>query len=801
MISQAVLDKLEYGAILKRLSARCGFSVAADYALALVPNTDLFAVERSLSVTAEAVELLTSFPDVSVGGARDIRALIEKAEKGGRLQPGDFLVIGDTLRAARELRRLFLRMPEGLERFPLLYDQAEGLGQFPGLEADINRTVGPRGDVLDTASEELGRIRKTVRIAYSRLMERLNGLVTGGRYGHALQENIVTMRDGRYVIPVRADARNVVRGIVHDTSASGQTLFVEPFDVVELNNRWREEQIAEQREIDRILDVLSGKVGDAGEGLSATVDLLAAIDLAFAKARLSFAMSANRPDVWDSRHQRPLNDLGHETHRIRLDRARHPLLDPNAVVPIDVVLGEDYRVLLITGPNTGGKTVALKTVGLLTLMAQTGLYIPAEAHSVVSVFDNVFVDLGDEQSIEQSLSTFSAHMRTINTMLRDVNADSLVLLDELGAGTDPQEGSALARAIISELLRRGPLVIATTHFSEVKAYAYATPGVENASVEFDLQSLAPTYRLMIGIPGRSNALAIAKRLGLDERIVEDARQLLTPDDERAEALIDDIRRRREQLIEQQARLEQTQQEARALRVRAARALREAEERKRDVHAEALAEAEQELGEVKELRRQLERDRHVAPVHRPRTAQASQEIKQAEDRLRRFRRERVQRAPAVEQPRELRPGDRVRIEALGQEGEVVSVSDGTAEVQLGPLKVRQPLSALARVRGRKDEDEEKEERRPVVPGKPAHVPIEIDFRGQRAADVVDELDRYLHDAYLYGLPWVRIIHGKGTGALRNVVREQLRTHPAVERAEPARAGEGGEGATVAHLRQS
>ncbi|HET8587259.1 MAG TPA: Smr/MutS family protein, partial [Candidatus Limnocylindria bacterium] len=367
-------------------------------------------------------------------------------------------------------------------------------------------------------------------------------------------------------------------------------------------------------------------------------------------------------------------------------------------------------------------------------------------------------------------------------------------------GTDPQEGSALARSIISDLLARGPLVIATTHYSEVKAYAYATPGVENASVEFDLQSLAPTYRLMIGIPGRSNALAIARRLGLDERIVEDARGLLQPDDERAEALIDDIRRRREQLIEQQTRLEQTQQEARALRVRAARALREAEERKREVHAEALAEAEQELGEDKELKRQLERSRHIVPAARPAAAtEPAPDIKQAEERLRRFRRERVHRVSQAEQPRELRAGDRVRIEALGQEGEVLSVSDGTAEIQLGPLKVRQPLAALVRV-GRRKVDEE-QERRPVPAGRPAHVPIEIDFRGQRAADVAEELDRYLHDAYLYGLPWVRIIHGKGTGALRQVVREQLRTHPVVESSESARANEGGDGATVAHLRQT
>ena len=511
---EQVLAKLEYPAILDRLAQQCRFSVAAEKARELGPSGDVSTVGYLLDVTAEAVDLLTEFPDVTIGGARDVRNLVQRAAKGARLQPAELLQVLDMVSAARNLRRALLRLPEVETRFPHLREFADHLAELPDLETDINRSIGPRGDVLDTASAELGKIRRDVRVAHSRLMERLNSLVSGGKYASVLQDSIVTTRDGRYVVPVRADARAQLQGVVHDTSASGQTLFVEPFEIVELNNRWRERQLDEQHEIDRILDALSDKIGARAGEISSSVEATAAVDLAMAKARLAFDMRAHRPTLWSGAAANP---NGHANHRISLRRARHPLLDPAAVVPIDVDLGEDFRVLLITGPNTGGKTVALKTIGLLTLMAQTGLFVPADDASVVSVFPAVFVDVGDEQSIAQSLSTFSGHIRTVIAMLKQVTPDDLVLLDELGAGTDPQEGSALARAIVSRLLQLGPLVVATTHYPELKAYAFATPGVENASVEFDVETLAPTYRLMIGVPGRSNALAIAGRLGMPPR--------------------------------------------------------------------------------------------------------------------------------------------------------------------------------------------------------------------------------------------------------------------------------------------
>ncbi len=793
---EAVLAKLEFPAVLERLASRCRFGVAAERAREMGPSGDPSQVAYLLGVTAEAVDLVTHFPDISIGGARDIRALVARAAKGGRLMPPELLLVQDMVSAGRNLRRSFFRLPDVEERFPSLAEFVGHVAELPDIETDIGRTVGPRGDVLDTASDELARIRRAIRVAQSRLMDRLNGLLSGGRYASAIQDAIVTMRDGRYVIPIKAEARGQVPGVVHDTSASGQTLFIEPLDVVELNNRWREQQAAEAHEIERILDALSARIGAKAEPLTTSVEAVAAVDLAMAKALLAFDMRASRPRLWDGK---PTGGHGHPTHRISLIRARHPLLDPATVVPTDVYLGENYRVLLITGPNTGGKTVALKTVGLLTLMAQAGLYLPADDESVVSVFPAVFADIGDEQSIAQSLSTFSGHMRTVIGMLRHVTADSLVLLDELGAGTDPQEGSALARSLISELLDRGPLVIATTHYSEVKAYAYATPGVENASVEFDVQTLAPTYRLMIGVPGRSNALAIARRLGMPQAIVEGASVYLDPDELRADQLLQDIRKRRDEADAAIERARESEREAHQLRRLAARQLREAQQERQTARTEALEQAEAELAEVRETLRRLQRDREVVAATREHVDQRRQEVDRAAERVRTFRRERIVRptAPVGASEKPIRAGDRVMVVSLAQEGEVVAVEDGFADVQLGTLKLRQPLDALERLGRVKAAQQERAIFKPP-PAEP--VPMEIDLRGNRAAEIPEMLERYLEGAYRAGLPFVRIIHGKGTGALREVVRNHLHKHPVIAGHELAPPEQGGDGATIATIRE-
>ena len=802
MIPSPVLDKLEFGEILRRLSTHCRFNVAARNALEVRPSGDRRIVRYLLDLTSEAVELLVQQPEFSVGGARDITDPLGRAQKGARLQPHDLMLVMDTLRAGRELRRLFLRIPEARSQFPQLLEFAEAIENFVPLETELERSIGPRGDVLDTASAELARLRASVRVAHGRLMDRLNSFVSGSRFGSALQENIITIRDGRYVVPVRSEARGLIKGIVHDTSSSGHTLFVEPFDVVELNNRWRERQIAEQREIERILDVLSQKIGADAEAIQRMVDAIASIDLAVAKARLAAAMQASRPRLFEpsAGAGRDAAESRHPTHRIRLDQARHPLLDPHAVVPISVEMGSSFRILLITGPNTGGKTVALKTVGLLTLMAQSGLFIPADDTSVVSVFPSVFVDIGDEQSIEQSLSTFSSHIRNIIRMLRDVSSDSLVLLDEVGAGTDPQEGSALARALMSSLLRRKAMVLGTTHYSEVKAYAYATPGVENASVEFDVASLAPTYRLIVGVPGRSNALAIARRLGMPEEIVAEATTLLDPGDGQTEQLIEDIRSRRDEITAQLEATRQAQEEARLLRRRAAQSIREADAIRADARAEAIREVEQELASAREAVRDLERSRSMVTIAKPRLDRHIDEIKSAERQVKATQRQRLRSRPIADaMPRRaIRAGDSVRLLALDQQGEVLAVEGDEAEIQLGSLKLRQPLDQLERL-GRARQAVESAPRITQTSTSEA-VPIEIDVRGHRVEEIGSIIEHYIQDAYLIGLPWVRIIHGKGTGALRQAVRELLRDNPVVARAEQAGDKEGGDGATVATLSQ-
>ncbi len=574
-------------------------------------------------------------------------------------------------------------------------------------------------------------------------------------------------------------------GIVHDVSASGQTLFVEPLEVVDLNNTWRESQVKEAREIERILDVITGEIADNATLLRTSIEALAAFDVALAKAKLAIDMKAVRPAI----------ALGRD-RKIILKQARHPLLDPKSVVPIDLEVGGDFRLLVITGPNTGGKTVAIKTVGLLALMAQTGLYIPAQDESQLPVFDAIFVDIGDEQSIQQSLSTFSSHMTNIIQILKVVGKHDLVLLDEMGAGTDPQEGSALARALLDELLKSRAFVVATTHYTEVKAYASSTDGVENASVEFDLKTLSPTYRLTVGMPGQSNALAIARRLGLPEPIVTAAKSLLDPDSIRTEHYLSEIRARRTDSERTLAKARDIEREAKQLRRLANEALRDAETAKRNARQEAIEAAEAELAEIRDLSRRLDRDQSVSVSAREEIDARRRSIETAQQTVREFKREHLAPVRLVESA-EIKPGDRVRVTAFDEEGDVLSVEGGSADIQMGTIKIRQPLDGLRRL-GRSQALVP--ERRGTKIAPVPTVPIEIDFRGMRAHEIQEELEPYLESAYRSGAPFVRIIHGKGTGVLRQIVQDLLKKSPEVARFELAGPTEGGDGATVAFLQE-
>jgi DNA mismatch repair protein MutS2 len=801
------LNTLEYFKILDRLAAYCAFAGSRDKALALRPSDNLPEARRLQSETSEAIRLLTTRPDLTIGGVRDVRAAIDLANHGGVLFPADLLDVKSTLVAARTLARTFERLES---QYPLLSDLALRMPQPPGLVDAITRALSDRGEILDSASDKLANIRRDLRIAYDRLMTKLQRLIGDPKNTPYLQESLITQRDGRYVVPLRAEFKGRIKSIVHDQSASGATLFIEPLNVVEHNNQYRELQLAERDEERRILAELSAQVGQHSAELQMVVEICAELDLIFARAKYADDLRATEPVLLafdkPSGDRRPAgaeasNSRRHPGSVIRLYQARHPLLDPATVVAIDVDLDPQTYALVITGPNTGGKTVALKTVGLLALMAQSGLHIPAHSGSEISVFRNVFADIGDEQSIEQSLSTFSGHITNIIRIMDQADRRSLVILDELGAGTDPQEGAALARAILSHLLERGMTTLVTTHHPELKAYAHATPGVVNASVEFDLATLRPTYHLTIGLPGRSNALAIAQRLGMPGSIIAEARKEISPDDQRAESLLDEIHRQRDAARKARGAADWAKHEAEKLRAELVKRLDKIEDERRAVLEKARAEAEAKLqtleAELLEARRQLARARQpldVVEAVAEKVEALQVDVEQSVERSQTA----VESALLPERSPAIAVGSKVRLKTLNMQGVVTTLDDEEAEVQVGVLRVRAQLADL----------ESTVEEKPQVASGPAvsqrppaaveSPGLELDVRGQRAEEALDALERYLDSAYLAGLLWARIIHGKGTGKLRQAVRECLSHHPNVKSFEAGGDKEGGEGVTVVKL---
>ena len=775
------LDVLEFPKVLDRLAAHASFSLGKARVHALRPTADLVEAERRQTLTQEARRLLDLRPQVTIGGARDVGDLVRRAALGGRLEASDLLEVGSTLEAMRNLRRAVLSVREQIEHVAEL---ANGLADLRSIEDAIARAIDGSGQVVDAASPVLGRLRAEVRTAHSRLIDKLNGILSSPAYADAIQDGIITVRDGRYVIPIKAEARNKLRSIVHDQSSSGATLFVEPLITVELNNRWRELQLAEQHEVERILQELSSRIGREADAILFGLERLADLDFLLAAARYAGALNAVQPRLVEGRAAEPEAEL-------RLINARHPLL-AGRVVPTTIRLGGDFSILVITGPNTGGKTVALKTAGLLTLMALAGLQIPADDGSAVRVVDAVHADIGDEQSIEQSLSTFSSHMRQIVNILGQATDRSLVLLDELGAGTDPTEGSALAWAILDELLHRGALTIATTHYSELKAYAHSTPGVANASVEFDVETLSPTYRLAIGPPGRSNALAIASRLGVPQQILDAARSLLSEEEVRVESMLGEIQAERERAERARRAAEKEHRRVADLAKQLSSRLAELERERASAREAVHREAEAELAELRERMRDLARRIERGAVGRETLRPLMDEVKAAE---RQVAAHRPQPTPKPANA-PLQVGSWVRHRKLGQVGQVTALTGDHAEVQVGAFKTRARTADLEPATRSEHDRQERgyDIARPAGP-----IPqIETDIRGWRADQVAPELDRYLNDAYLAGLPFVRIVHGKGTGVLRQVVREHLANHPLVQSFNPAQQREGGEGVTIASL---
>ncbi|UCF59913.1 MAG: endonuclease MutS2 [Anaerolineaceae bacterium] len=793
------INTLELPTVLNRLAGHAAFSASKELAHALKPTDDVEDVRRRLAGTTEARTLLSMVPGLTIGGARDVRSAVTAATRGVILESDQLLDVKSTLIASRTLRRRFDK--EG-ESYPVLSTLALGLERSSPLIEAITMTLDERGEVLDSASDKLATIRHDLRVSHDRLMGKLQRLLSDSKVAPMLQEPIITQRDGRFVIPLRAEFKGKVKSVIHDQSASGATLFVEPLTVVDLNNRLRELQLAERDEVRRILAELSGQVGGESENIIRSVEALAEIDLAFAKARYAEAMHANEPIMKPFKTRA---EDGHPGSTLRLFNARHPLLDPETVVPIDLALDEDTFALVITGPNTGGKTVSLKTAGVLSLMAQCGLHIPALSGSELSTFDSVFADIGDEQSIEQSLSTFSSHISNIIDILKGVTSRSLVVLDELGAGTDPQEGAALARAILGFLLERRVTTLVATHYPELKVYAHGTPGVRNASVEFDLESLKPTYHLTIGLPGRSNALAIAGRLGLDEEVILRARKMVSPEDLRAESLLDEIHRQRDLIRADREEAEQARKEVQALEAKLAERLEAIDDERLELLEQARVDVEAEVDEVREHLRSLRR--RLTQAGKP-----LEELKAIETEIEELEEQVVESVSSqitgldlpgravdlIEEP--LNVGDRVRLPTIDAEGVITGLDQEQAEVQVGRLRVRARLDELIPARDDLSIEHRPAEVRPQVVsrGVPQAPPLELNIRGRTVEDGLEELERRLDAAYLAGMPFVRVIHGKGTGRLREAIRQALKDNPYVSSFEPGQPGEGGDGVTVVRL---
>jgi len=791
------LEMLEFPKVREMLAGYAAFSASRDLAEGLEPSHVLEEIAESLGRSAEARRLLALDPDFTVRGAIDVRGLVALAARGKMLEPQDLVSIQTTLAAARQVR-------SGLHRFadelPRLWGLGDRLVELGGIEQEIGRTLDATGEVLDSASPKLASIRRQALETRQGLLQRLDSILRSPRARKALQSPLVTEREGRYVLPLKAEARKELKGIVHDVSNTGATVFVEPWSTVEMGNELRQLTIEEKREIERILAALSMRVGASEHEISMNVTLLAELDLELAKARFAQRANATEPAIWPAGGDRAESTAA-KAGSLRLVDARHPLLTGRAV-PLLVEIGQDYSILVITGPNTGGKTVALKTIGLLAAMAQAGMPIPASEQSCIPVFDGIYADIGDEQSIEQTLSTFSWHMGNIVRIMESSTENGLVLLDELGTSTDPNEGAALARAILHRFLEKGNMVVATTHFSELKVFAHTTPGLRNASLDFDPRTLAPTYHLTMGVPGGSNALAIAARLGLAADIIESAKGMMTEGSRELEDLLGDLMNEKRVVEEVRAGLEEEKRAAADARARWEGELADLRQRER----EELREQKDRLAsEAAELQREIRR-----AASELKKARSQENLEQAQRALSRVR-ERVSAlnlqlkaahggpGADTDELNEIAAGDQVWLADVNTWGIVLAVreEEGTIEVQVGQTRARLNLADAEKMRPPAGK---RLPQPPVVTRRlSGRMPsIELDLRGRRADDAIAEVDRYLNDAALANLGSVRIIHGHGTGALRQVVREMLASHSLVKSFRPGERGEGGDGVTVVTL---
>ena len=787
------MEKLELFRVLELLAREAVSEEAKRRALALRPETDRSEVERLLQETQAAKELIGCKGAPSFGGVKDVAESLQRADQGGMLNGRELLDIAGVLTAARRVGEY---LEDGRHGETVLDKLFHSLRPERALEERIRRCLISEDEVADAASAELADIRRHMRAAASKGRAILQKIVSSPSYARILQETLVTERGGRFVVPVKAECRAELPGLVHDVSSSGATVFIEPMSVVQANNELKEWEAKEKKEVERILRELSALAAAAQENIRWSYDILVHLDLIFAKGQLGYKMQGSSPAL-------------SKKNVIILRHARHPLLDSAKAVPISLSLGESYDTLVITGPNTGGKTVTLKTVGLLVLMAQCGLQIPADDGSTLGVFDRVLADVGDEQSIEQSLSTFSAHMGNIVNMLAEADERGLVLFDELGAGTDPVEGAALAIAIIESIRGSGSLVAATTHYAELKTYAMTTPGVENASCEFDVETLRPTYRLLIGIPGKSNAFAIARRLGLSERVIERAKAQMGSESIRFEDVLTELERRRQGLEKEKTEVErlhlQREEDARKAREFRAQmekardnARRKGESEAQRLLEEARAASDQVFRELKELKKKESREKDWQELNDLR-AGIRGELNAAQEQLG-VREEEPEPIPAPSRP--IRAGDLVELPGVTRPAEVTAVKGDTLSLRAGNMNLTMKAAEVRLI-----EDEERQRRKDIPKQSKGGVRVavsvraasEFDIRGMDALEAEAEVSRYLDAAVMAKLTAVTIIHGKGTGVLRKTVHQMLKRDPRVKSYRLGVFGEGEAGVTVVELK--
>lgn len=783
------LEKLELNQILQRLAACAGSTGGKAACLDLRPISDVDDVRHLLAETTAAADLCTLKGNPSFSGVCDVTLALERADRGGSLQPKELLEIAGVLRCTRA-NSSYLTDDDTATVLDSLFRL---LSPNKFLEEKIFNAIMSETEIADTASPELADIRRHMRLQSAKIKDSLQKIISSTSYSKALQEPIITIRQGRYVVPVKSECKNDIPGLVHDVSSTGSTFFIEPMSAVNANNALRELELQEQKEIERILAELSMSCAAHREDIETNYHILVKLDVIFAKAKLAYQMKAWAPEI---------NDKG----IIALRKARHPLIDPKAVVPIDVHLGEDFDTMIITGPNTGGKTVTLKTIGLLTLMAECGLHIPAGDGSCLSTFDAILADIGDEQSIAQSLSTFSSHMKTIVEIVSECDNRTLVLFDELGAGTDPAEGAALAMSLIEFCRKSGSSVVATTHYAELKLYAMRTPGVTNASCEFNVETLQPTYKLLIGIPGKSNAFAISRRLGLSEEIIKEAADLVGKNDKDFEDVLNQLESQRQQM--EHARIEterlrnetekiKSSSEAYSLQIQKEqdRILESARLQAQAIIEDARRAANAATDEIKALKKQLAESADTQGINQ-RQSQLRRELNDAEARIKTGKKEEKRPEPT----REIMIGDTVELVKLGTKASVIAINkDGTFALQAGILKLNAKAEEVYLI----------ENANQYVPQKvrPAHsgrdykmtaMSSEIDLRGMDSVEAICVLDRYMDEAMRSNLSSVRIIHGKGTGTLRTAVQQSLRKNKFVKKFRLGVYGEGEDGVTIAEF---